>query len=211
MLRRAFLITFGFEEKFAYRAFIQYKLHNDDIIYLITAKPIVEKVRKAMNNVRQYLLTTIGTDENLRTIEINPTNFPKAVRELKQILLKIPNDYRIILVLTGGMRSLIIELLFAAILTQINAEIFMETEDGRRINIKNVKDILALLKNLTYEERRILKELIHSPQGVSELSRKLAIPKSTVYERLKRLCEIGLIFQRDDKKYVAKEIAKALI
>ena len=178
---------------------------------LITAKPIVEKVRKAMNNVRQYLLTTIGTDENLRTIEINPTNFPKAVRELKQILLKIPNDYRIILVLTGGMRSLIIELLFAAILTQINAEIFMETEDGRRINIKNVKDILALLKNLTYEERRILKELIHSPQGVSELSRKLAIPKSTVYERLKRLCEIGLIFQRDDKKYVAKEIAKALI
>ncbi|MEM0083862.1 MAG: CRISPR-associated CARF protein Csa3 [Candidatus Methanomethylicia archaeon] len=211
---KVLVLTLGFDERFAIRGILRTGLSSGDVIVVFTAEPIVEKVEKAlqilMDFVKRYF-EGVG----LHVVSVPTKDFELSVYMIGEQLKKFKNmGYDVILNLSGGMRSLIIELLTAAILTGLEGRIEVELEnlEGYLSFPIEVFRIQTPLK----DEYRSALEVIMKNEGIniSKLSEKLKMAKSSVHKIVKKLIEMGLIeYEKIGKEYhlKSKKIAKLFV
>jgi CRISPR-associated protein Csa3 len=211
---KVLILSLGFDERFAIRGILRAGLSNNDKIIIFIAEPIVEKSEKALQIIMDFLkkyFEKIKVD----VIPIPTKDFEQSALIIGEKLMNYRNsDYEIILNLSGGMRSLILELLMASLILDIKGIIEIELENLEGY-ISFPIEMLKIKIPLKDEYRRILKEIIEN-EGInlSQLSKKANIAKSTVHKIIKKLIEYKLIeYEKIGKEYrfKAKRIAKLFV
>ncbi|MEM2741989.1 MAG: CRISPR-associated CARF protein Csa3 [Nitrososphaeria archaeon] len=208
---KVLVLTLGFDERFAIRSILRTGLSSGDVVVVFTAEPIVEKVEKAlqilMDFVKKYF-EGVG----LNVVSVPTKDFELSVSMIGEQIKKFKSlDYNVILNLSGGMRSLIIELLAAAILTGLKGKVEVELE--------NLEGYLSFpietfrIQTPLKDEYRSILEAVMRNEGIniSKLSEKLNMAKSSLHKIVKKLIEMGLIeYEKIGKEYHLKtrEIAK---
>jgi len=197
-MAKAVLLTLGFEEKFAVRALVRRGLEVGDLVVLITG-PIIDKVAKAINYVKEFLKYFEGID--IQVFEVSEVHeFTEAVPRIKKLIKELLNKYDFIVAnLSGGMRALIIEVLTSIILLpkELKSRVIVEldTEDSKAtIEIPKELNIMINPPELGVKED-IIKVIIDEggEADIYTIARRLEKDESTIRRQLEVLKELGLI------------------
>ena len=193
-MKKALILTLGFDEKFCYRAILRHGLKEGDKIILITAS-LVDKVKEAYEWIKKFIEKSYGRDIGVELIEINVKNleesFIKIIKKLKEL-----EGYEIILNLSGGMRALLAIVLISLTLYPIrNIKIEIELEDFSGIveipqEFFQIKEIGA---KLAKERREILLKIKEGCFDVKSLSKSLKKDESTIRRHIYVLNKLGLV------------------
>ncbi len=222
-MARAMVASFGHDERFVLRALTRHRLGTGDTIILLTAD-IDERVERAYNSLRD-ILSRMGESPQLRleTLEKHMDSFPRLVGAIRRILENVLEAHEnIILVLSGGMRVIVLALYTALLLLSRESRgkisvIELEPESPGK-NFGAVFQIPGKLLDLFSGpelgiKTEILKTLADQPGiTVQELSRILRRDESTVRKHVKSLAEMGLVrLEGVPQKLYLTEIAYALL
>ena len=197
-MAKVVLLTLGFEEKFAVRALVRRGLEVGDLVVLVTG-PIIDKVAKAINYVKEFLKYFEGID--IQVFEVSEVHeFTEAVPRIKKLIKELLNKYDFIVAnLSGGMRALIIEVLTSIILLpkELKSRVIVEldTEDSKAtIEIPKELNIMINPPELGVKED-IIKVIIDEggEADIYTIARRLEKDESTIRRQLEVLKELGLI------------------
>lgn len=204
-MSKLLILTIGFDEKFPLRAVMRRGISKGDVILLITATPIEERVKKAINMFKRMVLN-IAEDVKISVLEVPVENLVKSVRLIRKEVERI-GVRRIEVNLSGGMRILIIATLLALspFTNSLDIPIEMELEDGRAIT--EVKLKWFKVPTPGYEDVKIMKAV--ETLGITTLDTLIkhltAYPRSTLHRKLVKLVEMGfLIAERRGKRVYYK-------
>lgn len=193
-IRTIYLITIGFDEKFAVRFLLRHKVKKDDLIAVITPDDYQKnaKVMSAINTLKKLTSSWIS-EENFRIIAINLKKDKidwsiQIHRFLDEFL-----DFEVKTLLSGGMRAVIIMTFIA--LTTYNKAKKIDVE----IDFENLESFITIpihVLRIRKSDRfyKIL-SLIQAEPGISirEISRKLNISAPTISREVKTLRNYGLL------------------
>ncbi|MDW8074051.1 MAG: CRISPR-associated CARF protein Csa3 [Nitrososphaerota archaeon] len=185
--------TLGFDERFAVRALIRHGVQRDDKIVAIIPRYRVdertENALRALNEfAKRYLLS-----EQIERLEVDVADFGPAVVSLVKAF-RSWTARPIVLSLSGGMRILIIETLLAAIVSDVEMKIEVESEDGATLTVfDNSIFNIALLGILDDVEKNVIRYLVRGDMAIDTLAELLEAAKSTVWRRIRRLISLGLV------------------
>ena len=194
-------VTIGFQTTLVLRSLLRHSVEKGDLVYVIAADTTDEYARAKVINAVKDIESVVG---NINVIYVKPSNLVDSVKALVNMFNKANEVDEVLLVLSGGMRALLIEVLLTAIhkvpstkKTIIHAELE---------NLENYIEIpLNLLKiNISREEKEILRTLKESPMNLSELSRTLGKPKTTIFRKLRKLINLNLVDRRNNNYSVNK-------
>lgn len=196
MNNKILVATIGFDERPVIRAILRHGLNFREILLLKPREPSDPRSNRVIENIRSLLEKT-DANVKLSVVEVDVKDFYHGVGEVKNHLAEKTREYggEILLLLGGGMRSLITETLVAAIqlsnelLIKGIIEIDLEGEAG--YTSARIEDLVPL--TLTPQERRILEEIRKEPKSLSSLKTSLDLPKTTIWKILQRLEEKGLV------------------
>lgn len=191
-----YLITLGFDEKFALRALIRRGLGHDDEVLAVMARPSDERAEKAYRQLTE-ILRRIFQHKRTSRIDIDPRDFPHCLKDLIEALAPSIKEKHV-LVLSGGFRALILETLLAATMLNLQAEVEVEFEDSSTTITFPLKWVTPL--NLEDDELNILKYAANTPT-LSGLTKEVGLSKSTVWRKIKKLQELGIL------NYNGKEVS----
>lgn len=183
------ILTLGFDEKFALRAIARRGLSPQDEVLVILAEPIDVRVERAYTQLKE-VIKKIYDQTTINSIIVNVKDFDAAICTLVEEFVKRKNSYFIIN-LSGGFRALILEVLAAALLAEVKGEVESELEDFTKV----VTFPLKILKTSEIDniDLSILNTLSESGLPLSIITAKIGRGKTTVWRRLKRLEERGLV------------------
>ncbi len=193
-MSKALILTLGFETKFCYRAILRHGIEEGDRVILVTAG-LVDKVRKAYEDIRLFITTSFGEKVKVELMEINVRDFTNAIKRLMEKLFEL-KDYELIINLSGGMRALILIVLFSLIISRIkNIKVEIELEDlSGVINIpEQLINIMELGRRLTDDRIKILMEIHKGSNDVKTLASKLNKDESTIRRNIGILEEMKLV------------------
>jgi CRISPR-associated protein Csa3 len=201
----------GFDERFAIRSILRTGLSSGDKVLIFTAEPIVDKAEKALQIVLEFLKKYFEGVE-YEVISIPTKDFERSVSMIGERLMKLKSlGYDVILNLSGGMRSLIIELLVASTLVGLKGVVEVELENLEGY-LSFTVDVLRIRAPLKEEYKSVLNAIIEAGEiNLSQLSRKVAMAKSTIHKIVKKMIEEGLVeYEKVGKEYrlKARTIAK---
>jgi len=211
-MRKAFILTLGFDERFCYRAILRHGIADGDKIVLITAG-IVEKVRKAYEWIRTFVERSY--DVEVRLVEVDVRDLLKAIREVMDLLDEF-EDYSLVINLSGGMRASAVTVLFALLMKpKRNVKLEMELED-----LSGVVEIPSSLirmceikENLTEERKRVLRSIAEGNKDTRSLAKALGKDVSTIRRHISALEELGLVrpMRRKPLEVTITELAKLIM
>ncbi len=184
-----YVITLGFDEKFALRAIARRGLKEGDSVWVILSQPVDERAERAFNHLSE-ILNKMFNNLEIKHFKIEPRDLVQALLKLCEIFNTRKND-KFILILSGGFRALIIETMLTATLLKLNAEIDIEFEDSSSIISFPLKMNQPI--EINDIEKRILKELKENPLTLSKLVVKTGLNKTTLWRIVKRLVESGYL------------------
>jgi CRISPR-associated protein Csa3 len=210
---KVLILSLGFDERFAIRSILRTGLSRGDKVLIFTAEPIVDKAEKALKIILEFLKKYFEGVE-CEVISIPTKDFEQSISIIGEQLMNLKKlGQDIILNLSGGMRSLIIELIIASILVGLKGIVEVELENLEGY-LNFPIDILKMRTPLKEEYKSILNAIIEAREiNLSQLSRKVAMAKSTTHKIVKKMIEEGLIeYEKIGKEYrlKAKTIAKLL-
>jgi len=211
---KALVLSLGFDERFTIRAILRTGLSSNDRVLIFVAEPIVEKAEKALQVVLDFLKCYFE-GVKFDVVSVPTRDFEQSVSVIGEQLmdLKSPN-YEVFLNLSGGMRSLVIELLATSLLVGLKGVVEVELENLEGC-LSFPIEMLRIKTPLKDEYKTALKSIIEAKEiNISQLSRKVNVAKSTIHKIAKKLMEEGLIeYEKMGKKYQlkGKTIAKLLI
>ena len=214
---RALVASFGFDERFVVRAIIRHGIGVGDLLLLITSTS-TEKTLTAYNYVKD-LASKVGAQVELLQLGDKVYSFPDLVTELKRILLELLKSYDgITILLSGGMRVLVLGLYTAALLIPQNVKerisLEIDTED-RGIHIAIPNELLYILTPPDLGARiNVLRAVVESPGlTIEELSQKLGKDESTIRRQIQTLAKLKLITIEGSRPQRIKptQIAKTLL
>ncbi len=193
-IRTIYLITIGFDEKFAVRFLLRHKVKKNDIIAVITPDDYRKnpKVMAAINTLKKLTNSWIS-EENFRIIAIN---LKKDKIEWSIQIHKFLDeflDFEVKTLLSGGMRAVIIMTFIA--LTTYNKAKKIDVE----IDFENLESFITIPIHVLRirKSNRFYKilSLIQAEPGISirEISRKLNISAPTISREVKTLRRYGLL------------------
>jgi len=205
------ILSLGFDERFAIRSILRTGLSSGDKVLIFTAEPIVDKAEKALQIVLEFLKKYFEGVE-YEVISIPTKDFERSVSMIGERLMKLKSlGYDVILNLSGGMRSLIIELLVASTLVGLKGVVEVELENLEGY-LSFTIDVLRIRAPLKEEYKSVLNAIIEAGEiNLSQLSRKVAMAKSTIHKIVKKMIEEGLVeYEKVGKEYrlKARTIAK---
>jgi len=208
---KVLILTLGFDEKFCYRAILRHGISEGDKIILITAG-LVDKVKKAYEWIKSFVERSYNVE--VRLIEVNVRDFVKAIQTVTNLLEEF-RDYDLIVNLSGGMRALLIIMLFALLLKPIkNVKLEIELEDfSGLIEIPQALLLLPEIRsNISGERMEILRLIAQGLSDVKSLAEKLKRDESTIRRHISALEELGLVTieKRKPLKVRATELADLL-
>ena len=203
---KVLVATIGFDERPVIRAILRHGLGFKGILLLKPREPDDPRSRRVVENIRE-LVDKTGAKTPLIVGEVDVTDFYRAVGEIKSQLAETMGGRGgdIVLLLGGGMRSLVLETLVAVIQLSnellVNGVLEVDIEGSTSYVSARIEDLIPV--TITPQERRVLEELDREPATLSNLSNRLDMPKTTLWKILQRL---------EEKKLVSKEYSgKAII
>ncbi len=209
-MKRLFVCTLGFDEKFAIRSFTRHGLEIMDKVLLFTAKPINERVEKAYSIIRSFI--TFHHKALVELYAVTLDSFSKSVRDIRLKLteeLKNGNYDKVIVNLTGGLRALVLAtytaflLLPNDVLSGREVIIEVEFEDSSRLILipPNTGLILRNLDKLKDRHKEVLAYLANKGDAsIIELSTEFKLDTSTIRRYIYDLSDLGLVHERSDVK-----------
>jgi len=196
--RRPILIicSVGFDERFIVRAIISLKLgiKSMDGLVLFLPKKADLRSKKVIERINE-IIRNYGLNIELYSYEVDIDSFWQAAGSIRThtefVLNKIGPKY-VYLMLGGGMRLLIIEILMGVIASGVNGEVIIYKEDlsgeaSFPLQFITIKKPPSQLINLL----RIIAE--NPDSSLTFLAKKTNLPKSTLHKWLKKLHEMNLI------------------
>jgi len=202
-----YLITLGFDEKFAIRSMVSKGLKPGDEVVILMPEGSVgysqSKAERAFNNLKQFV-ETVQPKLKIIRVEVEVRDLTSSVAKIQSVI-RSSSQREIYANLSGGMRILIIEVLLALVLLGIEAEIEIELED-MEATVKLYSSYF-FKEELDWTDRIILSTLLNSEKSVheivSEIERDLAESDSqppsrvTVWRRILELEKKRLVDHRN--------------
>jgi CRISPR-associated protein Csa3 len=184
--------TIGFDEKFVIRAILR-NLKELEKIYLVTARPIEEKVAKAIDQVKQFVnvaLLAPGFKVIVEVVDVEIEDFPGAVSQIRKKCFSEPDNY--VVSLGGGMRAVVLATLAAFLVSGARGEIEVELENFRGV-IKFKPELFKITSLGDYEKSVISSLTKHGRATYKELLEDTGLSRATLFRVLKSLKLKGLI------------------
>jgi len=191
-----FAITLGFDEKFALRAVARRGLRTGDEVLVILPRPVDERAERAYQHFSEILYRMF---QNLKIdrYDIDSRNFMESLIELIRIFNQRRSE-KFILSLSGGFRALIVEVLLAANMLDLDGEVEIEFEDSSSTISFPLKWNRPII--LDDVEKNILAEAKDGVASISILAKKTGLSKATVWRKVKGLEDKGFL-ERKGKNY----------
>ena len=210
-MKTALIVTFGFDEKFCYRAILRNEIKDGDRVILLTTGA-VEKVERAYELVKRFVSTSYS-NVSVELMEINPKNFVSGVARILKVLKELDN-HRIIVNLSGGMRVLSLMVFSALTIADKDAKVEIELEDFSGV-VELPKGIFTLpriLSKLSGEKLKLVEAVKNEEMEAMKLAEVLGKDVTTVRRHIYELERIGLIevVSRKPLKVKASEIAELI-
>jgi CRISPR-associated protein Csa3 len=189
--------SFGFDERFVVRAVIRHGIGSGDRIVLVTGSRH-ERTVKAFEYVRG-LAESVGAEAELVEMGDVTYSFPGLVARLRSLLEGLAGAYeRVTVLLSGGMRVLVLALYTAALLSGRGVKgrlrVEVDTEDvGRLVEIPG--EALSLLGPPELGAKmELLRAVVERPGlTVEELASMLSKNPSTIRRQVAALDELSLV------------------
>jgi len=201
----AIVASLGFEERFLLRAVIRRGVKENDKIVVIMPEKGDPRGEKAFQTLKELLDKAFPQIELIKH-EVNVQDFYGAISNLRNLLNKLNLENNIVLNLSGGQRLLILEILAAALSLGINAELEIETEDSSVYLTIPIKTMHQL--KLDRIDQEILRKVAERGEIRLKDLEELKIPKATLWRKLNRLTEDGLL-EKDRDRYKLSDIGRA--
>ncbi len=210
-MKKALIVTLGFDEKFCYRAILRHGIKEEDIIILLTAG-LVDRVKRAYEWIRVF---AESYDVEVKLIQIDVKDFNRALKEVMRILDEL-KDYSLIVNLSGGMRALAITVLMALTIKPIRdlkVEIELEDFSGLIEIPRNVLKLSEIRANLGKEKIEILKLIAQGVEDVKSIADLLKKDVSTVRRHIYTLIDLNLVVVVKKKPLIVKttELAEIVL
>lgn len=185
--------TLGFDEKFAVRALIRHGVKRDDkIVAIVPRYRVDERTENALRALDEFAKRYLSS-EQIERLEVDVADFDLAITSLVKAF-RSWTARPVVLSLSGGMRILIIETLLAAIVSDVEMKIEVESEDGTTLTVfDNSIFNMALLGILDDVERSAVRYLAGGEMAIDTLAELLEASKPTVWRRIRRLIDLGLV------------------
>ncbi|MEM1742877.1 MAG: CRISPR-associated CARF protein Csa3 [Nitrososphaerota archaeon] len=203
------IITLGFAEKFALRAIFRHGLKANDKILILMPEKSDPRAEKAFSIIQQIVGNSFP-EVSIEKIYIPSQDFPKAVSVLRKLALNVLREgEKVILNISGGQRIVILELLTGFLSVDArNVEVEIESEDSSTMAIFPLEMMRKM--DLDQEDIKILEILAQSPKNFNQICLILNLSKSSVWRRLRKLMELGLI-EKKEKTYQLTELGYSRI
>ena len=192
-----FVITLGFEEKFAVRMITRHGLDKGDRLLLVTG-PRTPQSERAVSFLSEFARRYYGGEVAVEVEEVRVAGFVELVRRLYDLVsARARGGERVVFNLSGGMRALCLAALAAAQLlsSRYPVEVELETEDSSAL-VEVPKALLALprtLSSMGREKLEVLAALSRGAKPARELAGELDKDETTVRRHLQELAEAGLV------------------
>lgn len=180
------VVTLGFDEKFQIRALM--RRFNDLEKVIVVGSFNDERAKKALESFENVMKSA---QVNYELVEVDPHNFYDTIITITKKIINKNKGRMFVLNISGGMRILIIELLFAFIFSGLEAEVEIESEDFNTIVSFRLSDMYPA--HLTQDHIRILMSIKQGYTSINSIHKRVEMSLSTTWRRLKELREMGLI------------------
>lgn len=199
--------SLGFEERFLLRSVIRRGVKENDKIVVIMPEKGNQRGEKAFQTLKELMDKAFPSLEIVKH-EVNIQDFYGTVSNIRNLLSELNLKGNIVLNISGGQRLLILEILAAALSLGINAELEIETEDSSTYLTIPIKTMHPL--KLDSVDREILREAAKRGEIRLKDLEKLEIPKPTIWRKLNRLVEEGLL-EKNKNKYKLSDLGRTRI
>ena len=196
------IFTLGFDIKFQIRALVKRAKGVDKVV--IIGGFSEEKSKKALEDFTSFLNEV---SIPYKSIEVDPHDFQDIVVKVGKLIVSNPGE-EFLINLSGGMRLLNFAVFSAFLLTGVDAEVEIETEDFKTVYNFRVKDVLPLSIPLTKDHIEILKAIYDGLNSTSSISKRAGVPLTTTWRRLNELKKEGLIDDSNNLTNKGKIIVK---
>ena len=193
-----FVITLGFEEKFAVRMITRHGLDEGDKLLLVTGPP-TRQAERAIKFLRDFASKYYGGRVSVEVVETHPQwGFDSLVAEVYKAVATRLGEGRVVFNLSGGMRCICLAALVAAQLLSLSGaqiSVELETEDSELL-LEVPHYVLALprvVAELTPEKAALLSRIAAHRTTISKLAEKVGKDVSTVARHLRVLQRLGLV------------------
>lgn len=213
-----FVITLGFEEKFAVRMITRRGLDEGDRLLALTG-PRTEQAGRAITFLVEFAARYYGSRVAVEVEELNPAlGFEELVRRVYEaVSSRAGLGERVVFNLSGGMRALCLASLLAAQLlaaSGVSVEVELETEDSSALLSvpRPLLNLPSAALELTAEKLKILGALAEGPATARELAEKLGRDFTTVSKHLRALEKLELLRAEGGrpKRYSANSLAQLI-
>ncbi len=194
--------SLGFEEKFLLRAVIRRGIkENDKVVVIASEAPneehdIIEKKEKAYKYLKDVIERAF-TQVEVTRCNVDVTDFYGTIITLRKLLKKLSSEGHVVLNLSGGMRLLIFEILVAAAGLKADIEVEIETENSSTCITIPIKVMQPI--ELDQTDQKILEEIAKKKTTRLKDLELLEIPKATLWRKLNKLVEEGILEKIKDE------------
>ncbi|MEM1659268.1 MAG: CRISPR-associated CARF protein Csa3 [Candidatus Jordarchaeales archaeon] len=197
--------SLGFEERFLLRAVVRRGVRERDKVVVFMPERGDPRGEKAFQTLRELVEKAFPQVEVIK-YEVDVQDFYGAVGKIRGILKELALEGDLVFNLSGGQRLLILEILAAALSLGVNAELEVETEDSSGYVAVPLKVMHPL--DVDNVDQEILRRAV-SGVRLKDLEH-LSVSKATLWRKLKRLTEEGLL-EMDRDKYKLSDLGRMWI
>jgi CRISPR-associated protein Csa3 len=197
MVNITVVFTVGFDTKFQFKTILEQGQKANKFVAIINSDKN-EKTISAIDALKKFLLEYL--DKSFEVLEVDFSKPEEAFQMLVKYFSNLKEE-KVIIDISGGMRVIGVITLISAIVSiePRRLEILMWTEDLKeRLNLSFLSYV-TLKVSLSNLALNALRTIIEN-EGISltELSKKLGKPKSSVYKAIKELLLNGFIEERKE-------------
>ncbi len=203
------VVTLGFEEKYALRALMRSSLGRGDRFIIILPDDKHPRREKAYNFIVEEIVKKVFPELEVERVEVNVRDFYGAIHRIRELLKGLKG--KIVLNVSGGLKILILEVLAAASSLGLeDAEVEIEDIDSEDIDVREAPFVRAPLKvmypvKLDDSDLEILRKAREKGElTLKEATEEFGAPKATLWRRLNRLVEHGLLEKADDTYHLSE-------
>ncbi len=183
-------ITFGFDEKFAIRALLRhFAPDRTKVVVLLPEDDQDDRVGRGLSVLNDFVKRYVN-EEGVEVVKVPVGDFLGSVLTLARTF-RMWVERPIILNLSGGMRLLVVEALCAALMSRVPMTVEVESEDGKALAAFSTTDLS--FPEIDEVDRQIIESLARGFRTLGLLSEELGLSKPTVWRRLKRLADAGML------------------
>lgn len=197
MVDRLVIASVGFDERFIVRLMVSCSLGVGSYDHLLLVMPSGDDVRCSgvVDSVKAFI-SNYELKLGLDVVTVDVAGFWSSAGTIRKTIENLYSKLEpkeLIVLLSGGMRALIMEVLVGCIATGLKGQVLVYREDLKG-HIEFPLEILNIEKP-TIEHTRILK-IIHELGGsanLKDIKHKLKISKATAHRKIKELENMNIV------------------